>query len=508
MTVDFVSLLIIVTVSALCPLLADRIPGHIIPETVFLLIAGAVLGPNLLGAFQLDTVLERLSDLGMAFLFLLAGYEINPDMLTGPQGRHGLATWGVTFAIALTATAALPGVEVGSLAWFALAILLTTTAIGALMPILSERGLLGTPVGIGVISYGTWGEICPVIAMVLLLSTRAPWQTIVLLVAQLGLCILIALRASYARKSGSRIYRFLEDRANTTSQTFLRMTIWLLILLVATAAYFNLDIVLGAFAAGFVLRYVIPEGNEQLEGKLEAIGYGFFIPLFFICSGARVDITAVAAEPLTLVLFIVALLFVRAVPIFVATGLSAETRDMSRRGRASIAVYCTTALPLIVAVTTVAVHAGAMDQALASELVAAGAVTVFLMPLLGQLAYNVADTTEVDAVVRSHGPGEEDLARAGRLPLSLRLSVEHLMNAQVPSEDIANMIISKMNLTDGDVAARRARIVGRIDYLREHRAQEIGAVAQAITAEPLTPDELEDAIKAARNLAADYRKRH
>ena len=160
------------------------------------------------------------------------------------------------------------------------------------------------------------------------------------------------------------------------------------------------------------------------------------------------------------------------------------------------------------AVTTVAVHAGAMDQALASELVAAGAVTVFLMPLLGQLAYNVADTTEVDAVVRSHGPGEEDLARAGRLPLSLRLSVEHLMNAQVPSEDIANMIISKMNLTDGDVAARRARIVGRIDYLREHRAQEIGAVAQAITAEPLTPDELEDAIKAARNLAADYRKRH
>ena len=506
MTVDFVSLLIIVTVSALCPLLADRIPGHIIPETVFLLIAGAVLGPNLLGAFQLDTVLERLSDLGMAFRSCWPAMN-RPRYAHRPAGPARTATWGVTFAIALTATAALPGVEVGSLAWFALAMSLTTTAIGALMPILSERGLLGTPVGIGVISYGTWGEMRPVIAMVLLLSTRAPWQTIVLLVAQLGLCILIALRASYARKSGSRIYRFLEDRANTTSQTFLRMTIWLL-MLVATAAYFNLDIVLGAFAAGFVLRYVIPAGNEQLEGKLEAIGYGFFIPLFFICSGARVDITAVAAEPLTLVLFIVALLFVRAVPIFVATGLSAETRDMSRRGRASIAVYCTTALPLIVAVTTVAVHAGAMDQALASELVAAGAVTVFLMPLLGQLAYNVADTTEVDAVVRSHGPGEEDLARAGRLPLSLRLSVEHLMNAQVPSEDIANMIISKMNLTDGDVAARRARIVGRIDYLREHRAQEIGAVAQAITAEPLTPDELEDAIKAARNLAADYRKRH
>ena len=161
---------------------------------------------------------------------------------------------------------------------------------------------------------------------------------------------------------------------------------------------FQLDIVLGAFAAGFILRYVIPEGDHELESKLDAIGYGFLIPVFFVVSGAKIDLAGVGENPLLLVLFICALLLVRAVPIVVALSLGKGEDKLSMHNRITVALYCTTALPLIVAVTSVAVKAGAMAQDVAGTLVAAGAVTVFLMPFLASLTYRVVDAKPIVAV--------------------------------------------------------------------------------------------------------------
>ena len=156
----------------------------------------------------------------------------------------------------------------------------------------------------------------------------------------------------------------------------------LLVGLTAVSAVFDLDIVLGAFAAGFILRYLIPEGDQTMEMKHNAIAYGFLVPLFFVVSGAKVDVRAIGAEPELLGLFILLLLFVRALPIFVGLSTGRESRTMDVRERLTVAFYCTTALPIIVAVTSVAVSAEAMSQQTASVLVAAGGVTVFLMPLL------------------------------------------------------------------------------------------------------------------------------
>lgn len=393
---DFISLLTIAALAAMCPLLANRIPRKIIPETVFLLILGAAFGPyGAIPLIQLDTTVSFLSELGCAFLFLLAGYEIDPDTLTGHQGKRGLTTWIVTFAIAAVAVIVVRGGGIGETESWALAIMLTTTAIGTLMPILTERGLLGTPIGNSVLSYGTWGELCPIIAIALLLSSRAAWQTLAILGGLALLCVFLGWRGSHEKKHYTAFYRILQSKANTTSQTFMRFTIFMLILLVTISALFGLDIVLGAFAAGFVLRYIVPEGNKTLETKLDGMGYGLFIPLFFICSGAKIDVTVVAAQPMTLVLFIVALLLIRSVPVFVAMRTDQQNRALSTRACASVAVYCATALPLLVAASNVAVNAGAMSQSLASTLVAAGAVTVFLMPLLAQLAYHAADASEV-----------------------------------------------------------------------------------------------------------------
>lgn len=435
MPVDLISLAIIALVAAACPILAKLIPGKLIPETVFLLIAGAVLGPNLAGAIELTDSVGLLSDLGLAFLFLLAGYEINPKSLTGSQGKRGLATWVVSIVLAFLFVHFASGLFANEIESVAVAIALTTTALGTLMPILKERELMGTRVGESVLAYGTWGELCPVLAMALLLSTRAEWKTVLILMAFMALCVLVAVVPAKAKKAGHRLFRFLTANAEGTSQTMMRVTVLLLVGLVALSAAFDLDIVLGAFASGFVLRYIIPEGDHALEHKLDGVAYGFLIPIFFVVSGAKINLAAVFQQPEVLVGFIALLLLIRAVPIFAALSTGKDTRDISTHNRLTIALYCTTALPIIVAVTSVAVSAGAMPQETASVLVAAGAITVFLMPLLGMLTYRVADAKPIEAVreiahsprdigdiLREHWELERMLARKAALE---RLAARH-----------------------------------------------------------------------------------
>ncbi|MFR8300616.1 MAG: cation:proton antiporter, partial [Gordonibacter urolithinfaciens] len=369
------------------------------------------------------------------FLFLLAGYEINPRSLTGSQGKRGLATWAVSIVLAFLFVHFASGLFVNEIESVAVAIALTTTALGTLMPILKERELMGTRVGESVLAYGTWGELCPVLAMALLLSTRAEWKTVLILMAFMALCVLVAVVPAKAKKAGHRLFRFLTANAEGTSQTMMRVTVLLLVGLVALSAAFDLDIVLGAFASGFVLRYIIPEGDHALEHKLDGVAYGFLIPIFFVVSGAKIDLAAVFQQPEVLVGFIALLLLIRAVPIFAALSTGKDTRDISTHNRLTIALYCTTALPIIVAVTSVAVSAGAMPQETASVLVAAGAITVFLMPLLGMLTYRVADAKPIEAVreiahsprdigdiLREHWELERMLARKAALE---RLAARH-----------------------------------------------------------------------------------
>lgn len=406
MTADLLSLTIAMLIAVLSPIIAKIIPGNVVPQTVLLLVAGSILGPHMLGVITLSPAVELLSELGLAFLFLLAGYEINPQQITGHQGRIGLTTWLITLAIAAAAVTFIPFFGANGLGSIATMIALTTTALGTLMPILKERKLEGTPVGNAVIAYGTWGELGPVFAMAILLSSRSGWKTFAILALFAAICILAAALPIKARKAGTAVYRFLTSNANTSSQTLMRLTVFMLIGLITLSKLFDLDVVLGAFAAGFILRFVSPDGVHTLELKLEGVSYGFLIPIFFIVSGADIDISAVAGNPALLIAFIVALLLIRAIPVFLAMTLDCKANPMSAYHRITVAIYCTTALPIIAAVTSVATTAGTMSQATASTLVAAGAVTVFLMPLLGSITYRIAEMHPVEAV--------REIARAER----------------------------------------------------------------------------------------------
>ena len=314
MTQELVSLTIIMAVAAVSPIVAQLIPGKFIPQTVLLLAAGTALGPYGLGVIEVNDAVKLLNELGMAFLFLLAGYEIDPKRLAGHQGKVGLLTWGITLGLAWLVVTFLPFFTKQGINGVATVIALTTTALGTLMPILKERNLEGTPIGDAIISYGTWGELGPILAMAILLSTRTGWQTMLVLGAFLAICLLCAMLPTKALRTGHRLYRFLTENANTSSQTLMRLTTFLLIFLVTISALFELDAVLGAFAAGFILRYIIPDGSKSLEMKLEGVGYGFLIPVFFVVSGAAINVRAVAGRPALLVAFIVMLMLIRAVP--------------------------------------------------------------------------------------------------------------------------------------------------------------------------------------------------
>lgn len=471
MTQELVSLTIIMAVAAVSPIVAQLIPGKFIPQTVLLLAAGTALGPYGLGVIEVNDAVKLLNELGMAFLFLLAGYEIDPKRLAGHQGKVGLLTWGITLGLAWLVVTFLPFFTKQGINGVATVIALTTTALGTLMPILKERNLEGTPIGDAIISYGTWGELGPILAMAILLSTRTGWQTMLVLGAFLAICLLCAMLPTKALRTGHRLYRFLTENANTSSQTLMRLTTFLLIFLVTISALFELDAVLGAFAAGFILRYIIPDGSKSLEMKLEGVGYGFLIPVFFVVSGAAINVRAVAGRPALLVAFIVMLMLIRAVPVYVALSLDKRKNPLSSHHRVTVALYCTTAL---------AVKVGTMQSDTASTLVAAGAITVFLMPLLGSITYQVADIHPVTAVREiAHTPS--DWREIVREHAQVRALLHHQDRLKRMAETLESL--EKQEGLNG-LDSRRAELVERARLEIDRQLKELGLDPQLTTQLP------------------------
>ena len=388
---EFVSLLTITTIALIAPLISHLIPRNFIPEVVLLVAAGVVVGPNVLGFVELNGALNLLSELGLAFLFMLAGYEIEISQIKGPRGAIALGAWMASFALAILAVFVLPLVEFDTFQGGAIAIALTATALGTLIPILKERSLMKTSVGKAVVAHGIMGEVGPILAMALLLSFRSTFETLAVIAAFILITVVIALVPVPARRFGSRLMNLIDMKAEGTAQTTVRLTVALLVGLVTIASVFELDVVVGAFAAGFIVRTALPAGRAELEEKLDGLAYGFLIPLFFVTSGAAIDPKAVTELPWALGGFVAVLLAVRAIPVYLSTQIGSIREEFTPRERVTVALYATTSLPIIVAVTHVATSAGAMTEQVASILVSAGALSVLLMPLLAAISGAAAD---------------------------------------------------------------------------------------------------------------------
>ncbi|MBL1075957.1 cation:proton antiporter [Nocardia sp. 2] len=375
-----VSLFWIVAVAVGAPIVARVVRGYV-PSVVILLVVGMLLGPNVAGWATSAGGVDLISELGLGMLFLLAGYELDPALLRGKSGRVAWGTWGISLVLAI-GFIALAARGASFTAQVAVAIALTSTALGTLLPILKQDGLLGKPLGRAVLAHGAVGELGPVVAMSVLLTSRSPIAALVVLALFMVAALVVALVPRRLLERVPAVGHTITALEGGTNQLPVRVVFLLLLVLMAVAEVFDLDVVLGAFAAGLILRGLVAEVYPEIEHSLETIGYGLLIPVFFVVSGMGIDPHAVTENPGRWVLFVVAIALARGLPVWISERFVPHGANLDDRAeRAQLALYAATGLPIIVAVTQAATGAGLMDQQLASILVAAGATTVLLFPL-------------------------------------------------------------------------------------------------------------------------------
>mgnify|MGYP001682700545 FL=1 len=360
--------------------------GKRVPAVVLLIGAGILIGPHWLGLASTEGGVGLLKQLGLGMLFLLAGYEINPAMIRSREGRTSATTWLVCMGLSFAGACVLLHPHNTSTA-VVLAIAFTSTAVGTLMPIMKQQQVLHTPVGRSLLVHGAIGEIFPIFAMALLLSARSTWVTAIVLAAFFVIALVVAAIPRTVRFLLPWTARAMVLNAGATNQTVMRLVLWMLGVLMAVAAVFELDVVLGAFAAGFILRRLVPEKfGEAVEQRLDIVGYSLLIPVFFVCSGMTIDPRAVVDKPWLLCILVPLIYVVRGLPVLIRELFFTTGSQLTNvREKIQLSLYAATALPIIAAVTEVAVESQLLSEENASLLVAAGSVTVLIFPFIANM---------------------------------------------------------------------------------------------------------------------------
>ena len=370
---SLLSLLLVMTIAAMAPIVTRLVPGRP-PQVLFLIIGGVVIGPHALGFANSDDI-ELLAGLGLGFLFLLAGHELDPRLLREKAGTQALVAWAVS---AVVAAAVVGGLEVIGFvhAFLPVSIALTTTALGTLLPILRDQKMLSGMFGRFIFAAGAVGELLPILAISLFLGAYKTWWEALIIASIAGLAYLLALLARLL--SRTRVAAIIGENKHATSQSTLRITVVLLVGLLLITQKFGVEAALGAFFAGMVLRNTsTPGDNNEFEEKLDAIGYGFFIPVFFVSSGMALDVQSIVENPLRLLVFFVLFLVVRGAPALIV-----YRKSLPLRQRVEMMLLTATALPLLVALAEIGVDSGVMLPENAAALVGAGVLSVAIFPLI------------------------------------------------------------------------------------------------------------------------------
>ncbi|GLK16699.1 MULTISPECIES: cation:proton antiporter [Herbiconiux] len=378
---DPVGIVLIAALAVAAPLVAAAV-GRVarVPLVVFEILLGVLVGPSVLGWLGPSPFSGAIAEFGLALLFFMAGREIDFAAIAGrPIARAGLG-WGISLVVAIAVGYLIaPDLEAAVF----IGVALTSTALGTIMPMLRDAGELSTPFGRAVTAVGAVGEFGPLIAISLFLSGRSPGISAVVLIGFTAIALLGILAASRGPRTG--LHRIVTTTLHTSGQFAVRLVLLAIAALVVLSVILGLDMLLGAFAAGVICRVLLSGVNkpdlELVDAKLEAVAFGFLVPVFFIYTGITFDLEALLADPVALVLlpvFAVLLLLVRGLP-----SILAAPAGSSRVDRAAIGLFGATGLPIIVAVTGIALDRQAILPGTAAALVGAGMISVLLYPLIG-----------------------------------------------------------------------------------------------------------------------------
>ena len=378
--ISFNGLLIVVLIGVGAPLLVATVRWLKIPAVVLEIVAGIVVGPSGLGWVHVDAPIQVLAVVGLAFLLFLAGLEIDLERLAGRPLRLALAGFVLTLGIGLLA-----GVGFRAVDWvrspFFLAVALSATSLGLVVPVLKDAGLADRPVGELTIAGATVADFGGIILLSLFFS-ESKGSTSSRLVTLAGfVVVVVTIALALARASGSaRFDAVLIRLQDTTAEIRVRIAVAILVGFVALAAKVGLETILGAFLAGAVLNLVDRDAmsHPNFRLKLDAVGYGFVIPVFFVSSGLRFDLDSLRASPSALArvpFYVLALLAARAIPAALYIPV------VGRRGAVVAGLLQATSLPFLVTATSIGVSIGAIRPVNAAALVCAGLLSVVLFPL-------------------------------------------------------------------------------------------------------------------------------
>src|SRR5579859_1779014 len=380
--VSFVGLLIVALIAFLAPLLLGLSPARRLPSVVIEIMVGIVIGPSVLGWVKVDLPISILSVIGLAFLLFLAGLEVELERLRGRLLLYVSFAFLVSLGLALLVGYALfaTGQVISPLF---IAIVLVATSLGVVVPLLKDAGESSTDFGQLVIAGAMFAEFGSIILLSLFFSREAT-STATKLVLLAGFVLLaagfafIVLRLERSKRIAAVLLR-LQD---TTAQIRVRGAFMLLVAFVALASVLGLETILGAFIAGVILRLVDGDRmmtHPQFRQKLEAIGFGVFIPVFFVTSGLQFDLAALLASPSTILrvpIFLVALLLVRGVPALLYRPLVGTCRSIIA------GLFQATSLSFIVAATQIGLELGLITKATSAALIAAGVLSVLIFPII------------------------------------------------------------------------------------------------------------------------------
>jgi Kef-type K+ transport system membrane component KefB len=410
--ISFSGLVIVAAVAFAAPLMLGLFPRVRLPAVVLEIVLGIVIGPSVLGWVEPDLAIRVLALLGLAFLLLLAGLEVDLERLRGRLLRLAGSGFAASIVLAAAIGAALQATGQVRSAGF-VGIVLLATSLGLVVPVLKDAGLVESEFGQLVVAGGTVADFGAVILLSLFYSRESTGTgtRVVLLGAFVLLLTVIGFVVGRAGRS-MRLSAVLLRLQDTTAQIRVRGAVVLLVGFVALAERFGLETILGAFMAGVILRLVDRDAmmtHPNFRVKLEGIGYGFLIPVFFVSSGVSFDGGALFSSASTILrvpLFLAALLVVRGLPALAYRGVASSRRV------AAAGLLQATSLPFIVAATQIGMDIGTITQATGAAFVAAGLLSVLIFPIVavtllkGEPAEaSPARTGGSDAVGEPSGPG-------------------------------------------------------------------------------------------------------
>jgi len=380
---NFDNLVAVLAVAAAVPLVLAAVPRVPVPGPVLEIVAGIVLGPAVLNLVQPDQAVRLVSTIGLAFLLFMAGLEIDVRHFRGPRARLAGLGIGLSAVLALGISGALHAAGVVE-STLLVGIILIATSLGMIIPILKDAGVADRPVGQFAIAGASLGEVSSVLLLSLFFSGRATAiGPKLLLLSLLGVLIVLVVIATLRIERSLWITKTMNRLADTSAQIRIRLSMLLVVGLGALATHLGFEAILGAFIAGAILRLVDADAARKhplFHPKLDAIGYGFLIPVFFVTSGLTFNLSVLFASASTAArvpLFLLALLAVRGLPAVLYRSALPSVRDV-----AAVGLLQATSLPFIVAATTIGLALHAIRPANAAALVAAGLLSVIIFPII------------------------------------------------------------------------------------------------------------------------------